>query len=120
MHENVLPAAISNDEPESFVGVVPFHRADLLDGGLIGGLVRPFWSWAPRLLLQRGAGVDTQNLGYLQALLARRGPDFQGSARRHGAVAAALDHADVEKGIAAAWKLHEPEALFRIVPLHRG
>src|SRR2546429_7394680 len=66
MHKNVLAAAIPDNEPEPFIGVVPFHRADLLDGGLIGGLVRPFGSRAPRLLLQRGAGVDAQDLGYLQ------------------------------------------------------
>jgi hypothetical protein len=56
----------------------------------------------------------------LHAFLARRRPDFERSTRWHGAIAAALDHADVEKGIAAGWKLYEAEALFRIVPLHRG
>ncbi len=31
-----------------------------------------------------------------------------------------VDSRAVEKGIAAGWKLYEAEALFRIVPLHRG
>jgi hypothetical protein len=74
----------------------------------------------PRRLLHRSARVDAQDLGYLHALLTRCRPDFQDSARRDGAVAAALDHTDVEKGIAAGWKLCEAEALFRIVPFHRG
>src|SRR6267142_1659084 len=101
MHENVLAAAVADDEPEPFIRVVPFHRADLLDGGLIGGLVRPFGPRAPRLLLQRRTGVDAQDFGYLHALLTRCRPDFERSARRHRAVAAAFDDAHVEKGIAA-------------------
>ena len=52
MRENVLAAAVPDDEPESLIPVVPFYRTDLLDGGLIGGLVRPFGPWAARLLLQ--------------------------------------------------------------------
>jgi hypothetical protein len=56
----------------------------------------------------------------LHTLLTRRHPDFKGCAGRHRAVAAALDHAHVKKGIATAWKLNEAKALFRVVPLHRG
>src|SRR6266851_39095 len=120
MDENVLAPAVPDDEPEPFIGVVPLHRTDLLDGGLIGGLIRPFGSWAPRLLLQRGARVDAQDLGYLQTLLTRRCPDFERGTRQHGAVAGALDDTDVEKCITTAWQLDKAEALFRVVPLHRG
>src|SRR4030088_2247616 len=74
----------------------------------------------PRRLLHCGARVDAQDLGYLQTLLTRRRPDLKRGARGHGAVAAALDHAYVKKGVAAGWKLYEAEALFRIVPFHRG
>jgi hypothetical protein len=48
MHENVLAAAVPNDEPEPLIPVVPFYRTDLFDGGLIGGLVRPFGHDAER------------------------------------------------------------------------
>jgi hypothetical protein len=120
MHENVFAAAIPDDEPEPFIRVVPLYRTDLLDGDLIRALVRPFGSWAARLFLQRGAGVDSQDLGYLHALLTRRRPDFKGCAGWHRAVAAALDHAHVKKGIAAAWQLDEAKALFGVVPLHCG
>ena len=82
MDENILAPAVPDDEPEPFIGVVPLHRTDLLDGGLIGGLIRPFGSWAPRLLLQRGARVDAQDLGYLQTLLTRRRPDFERGTRQ--------------------------------------
>jgi hypothetical protein len=30
MHENVLAAAVADDEPEPLIWVVPLHRADLL------------------------------------------------------------------------------------------
>jgi hypothetical protein len=83
-------------------------------------LVRPFVPWPARLFLQRGAGIDTQDLGYLHALLTRRRPDFEGCAGRHRAVAAALDHAHVKKSIATAWQLYEAKALFEVVPLYRG
>ena len=32
MHENVLAAAIPDDEPEPFIRVVPLYRTDFLDG----------------------------------------------------------------------------------------
>jgi hypothetical protein len=35
MHENVLAAAVPDDEPKPLIAVVPFDRAELLDGGLI-------------------------------------------------------------------------------------
>jgi hypothetical protein len=35
MHEDVFAAAVPDDEPKPLVAVVPFHRTDLLDGGLI-------------------------------------------------------------------------------------
>src|SRR5208282_1137352 len=108
MHEDVLAAAVPHDEPESFVGVVPLDRADFLDRGLIGGLVRrPRGSGTPRRLLARGAGVDAQDLGYLLALLARPDPNLKRGARRHSGVAAALDHAHMKERITAIGKPHE-------------
>src|SRR4051794_10567652 len=65
MHENVFTAAVADDEPKSFVGIVPLHRADLLDSRLISRLIRPLRPWAPRLLLQRRAGIDAQDFGDL-------------------------------------------------------
>ena len=121
MHENILAAAVPHNEPEPFRGGVELHRAELLDGGLIGGSIRgPLGPGTPRWLLQRGARVDAQDFGYLQALWTRRRPDFQRGAWQHGAVAAALDDAHVEKGITTTRKLYEPEAFFWIVPLHGG
>src|SRR3954451_15220626 len=120
MHENVLAAAVPDDEPEPLIWVVPLHRADLLDGDLIRGLKRSLRSCSPRLLLQRGGHIDTQDLGNLQALLARCRPDFQVSARRHGAVAAALDDTHVEKGITAGRQLDKAKALFGVIPFDRG
>jgi hypothetical protein len=35
MHEDVSAAAVPYDEPEPLIGVVPLHRTELLDGGLI-------------------------------------------------------------------------------------
>jgi hypothetical protein len=90
MHEDVSAAAVPDDEAEPLIGVVPFHRTGLLDGGLIGGSIGTLRSWAPRLVLQRSARVDAEDLGYLQTLLTRRRPDLKRGARRHGAVAAAL------------------------------
>jgi hypothetical protein len=120
MHENILAAAVPVDEAEPLIRVVPFYRTDLLDGGLIGELPRSLRPCSPRLLLQRGARVDTQDLGDLQALLARCRPDFQAGARRHGAVAAALDDADVEKGITTGRQLGKAKALFGVIPFDRG
>ena len=120
MHENILAAAVPVDETEPLIWVVPLHCTDLLDSGLIRGLTRSLRPCSPRLLLQRGARVDTQDLGDLQALLARCRPDFQAGARRHGAVAAALDDADVEKGITAGRQLDKAKALFGVIPFDRG
>jgi hypothetical protein len=63
MHENVFTAAVADDEPKSFVGIVPLHRADLRDSSLISRLIRPLRPGAPRLLLQRRAGIDAQDFG---------------------------------------------------------
>ena len=120
MDENVLPAAITHDEAEPLIGIVPLHRANLFDSRLIGGLIGPFRTWASRLLLQRRARIDTQYFGDLRSLLTWCRPDFQPGARRHRAVAAALDDAHVEKGVTACGKLDEAEALFWIIPLYRG
>src|SRR4051812_39682797 len=120
MHENVLAAAVPDNEAEPFVWVIPLHCADLLDSGLVRGLTRSFSPCSPRLLLQRGRGVNTQDLSNLQAFLARCRPDFQASTRRHGTVAAALDDAHVEKGITAGRQLDEAKALFRVIPFDRG
>src|SRR3954466_4030961 len=65
MHENILAAAVPVDETKPLIPVVPLHRADLLDGGLIGELTRSLRPCSPRLLVQRGARVDTQDLGDL-------------------------------------------------------
>jgi hypothetical protein len=35
MHKNVLATAVPDDESKPLIGVVPFHRAKLLDGSLI-------------------------------------------------------------------------------------
>src|SRR4051794_31923223 len=120
MHENILAAAVPVDETEPLIWVVPLHRTDLLDGGLIGELARSLRPRSARLLLQCGARIDTQDLGDLQALLARCRPDFQAGARRHGAVAAALDDADVEKGITTGRQLGKAKALFGVIPFDRG
>jgi hypothetical protein len=34
VHEDILPAAVPNDETEPFGGIVPFHRPHLLDARL--------------------------------------------------------------------------------------
>jgi len=68
---------------------------------------------APRRFHERGAGIDTQALGYLHILLTRRGPDLKRDARRHSAVAAALDHAHMQERITAAGKLYEAKILCR-------
>src|SRR5271155_5570663 len=120
MDKNVLATAITNNEAKSLFRVVPFHGTDLLDGSLIGRLIRPLGPGTSRLFLQRRAGVDAKDFRYLHALLTRCRPDFERSARGHGAVAAALNHAHVQEGIAAARQLYEAEAFFRVVPLHRG
>src|SRR3954447_11540266 len=120
MHENILAAAVPDDEAEPLIWVIPLHRAGLLDSGLVGGLTRSLRPCSPRLLLQRGRGVNTQDLGNLQAFLARCRPDFQAGARRHGTVAAALDDAHVEKGITAGRQLDEAKALFGVIPFDRG
>src|SRR3954462_14868707 len=112
MHENILAAAGPVDETEPLIWVVPLHRTDFLDGGLIGGLTRSLRPCSPRLLLQRGARVDAQDLGDLQALLGGCRPDFQAGARRHGAITAALDDADMEKGVTAGRQLRKAKALF--------
>src|SRR4051794_13126294 len=120
MNENILAAAVPVDETEPLIWVVPLHCTDLLDSGLIRGLTRSLRPCSPRLLLQRDARVDTQDLGDLRALLARCRPDFKAGARRHGAVAAALDDTDVEKGITARRQLDKAKALFRVIPFDRG
>src|SRR3954462_4416158 len=121
MHKNVLAAAVADDEPEPFIRVVPFHRADLLDGRLVRRSIR--WSLRsrpPRLLLERGGRINAQDLGYLHALLARSRPDLKRGAGRHGTVAAALDNTDVEEGIASTRQLDKPQAPVPVVPLHHG
>src|SRR5206468_3702566 len=50
----------------------------------------------------------------------RRHLDLEAGARWHGAVAAALDDADVEEGITAARQLDKAEALLRVIPFDRG
>src|SRR6202035_2994311 len=119
-HENILAAVVPHDEPEPFLGVVPLHRTDPLDRGLIRRCMRALGPRTPSGLLRRGAGVDAQDLGYLLALLARPDPDLKRGARRHGAVAAALDHADMEEGVTAAGKPDEAKPFVGIVPLDRG
>src|SRR4051794_8207408 len=120
MHEDVLAAAVPDDEPEPLVWVIPLHRADLLDSGLVRGLTRSLRPCSPRRLLQRGRGVNTQDLSNLQPFLARCRPDFQAGARGHGTVAAALDDAHVEKGITAGRQLDKAKALFGVIPFDRG
>ena len=119
VHENVFATAVPNDKSKPLIGVVPLHRTDLLDGGLIGGPVGSLGARAPRRLLERGAGINTEDLGHLLALLARPDPSLKRGARGHRTLAAAFKHARVEKGIAAGWELYEAEAFFGVVPLHR-
>src|SRR5580700_5149715 len=102
MHENIFAAPVTDDKAEPFVGGIEFHRADLLDCGLIGRQIRALGSRASRLLLQRRACIDTQHLGDLHALLARRDPNLKRGAWRHRAVAAALDYAHVKERVTAA------------------
>src|SRR6266571_4824658 len=120
MHENILAAAIPHDEPEPFIGIVPFHRAELLDGGLVRRCLWALGPGTPSGLLLRGAGVDAQDLGYLLTLLARPDPDLKRRARPHRAVTAALDHAHMEERITATGKLNEAKPFLGIVPLDRG
>jgi len=39
-HENILAAAVTDDEAEPFIGGIELDRPDLLDRGLIGVLIR--------------------------------------------------------------------------------
>jgi hypothetical protein len=89
-HENVLSAAVADDEAEPPIGGIKLDRAGLLHRGLTGALIRPLGPRTPRRLLERGRGIDTEDLGYLHALLARADPNLKRGARRHGTVAATL------------------------------
>ena len=109
-------------KPDPLLGVVPFDRAALLDGGLIVRRIdRSLRPSASGRLLRRGAGVDAQNFGYLRPLGAETGADFERRARRNAAVAAALDDAHMEEGIAGSvGQLNKAEALVRVVPFDDG
>jgi hypothetical protein len=74
----------------------------------------------PSGLLLGGTGADAEDLGYLLAFLAGPDPDLEGCARRHGAVAAALDHAHMKEGITAVANLNEAKPFLGVVPLDRG
>ena len=69
----------------------------------------------------RGAGVDAQNFGYLRPFGAGTGANFERRARRHAAVAAALDDAHMQEGIAGSvGKLNKAETLVGVVPFDDG
>src|ERR1700680_768745 len=119
MHEDVLPAAVALDESEAFVGVEPLDRPDLLRCGLTRRRVcGPLWLGAPGWFLRCGAGIDADDLGYLWSLWSRPDADLQRRTWRYIAEATALEHTDMQEGVAGAiGKLHEPEPLVGIVPL---
>ena len=69
----------------------------------------------------RGAGVDAQDFGHLWPFGTGTGANLECRARRHGIVAAALDHTHMQKGIAGPiGKLDETESLVGIVPFDDG
>jgi hypothetical protein len=71
--------------------------------------------------LLRGAAVDAQDFGYLRSLRPRPGANFKRRARRYAVVAAALDHAHMQEGIAGPiGELYKAESLVGIVPFDDG
>ena len=113
-----LPPRSDPMKPNPFTALYHLTVPDSLDGGLIGRRIHPsLRSSASGRLLRRGAGVDTQNFGYLRPFGAGPGADLQCRARRHAAVAATLDHTCMQEGIAGSiGKLHEAETLVGVVP----
>ena len=73
MHEDILAAAVPNDEPKPFPGGVELNRAELLDRSLVRRCLWALGPGTPSGLLLGGTGADAQDLGYLLAFLA--GPD---------------------------------------------
>jgi hypothetical protein len=122
VHKDILAAPVRSDEAKSLRGVVPLDRADLLDDRLIvRRMDRSLRPSSSGRLLRRGAGVDTQNFGYLRPLGAGTGANLKRRARRHAAVAAALDDTHMQEGIAGSvGKLNEAEALPGVVPFDDG
>ena len=69
----------------------------------------------------RGAGVDAQDFGHLQALGTGTGADLERRTRRKATVAAALDYTHMQEGITGPiGKLYEAETFVWIVPFDDG
>src|ERR1700751_1082376 len=122
MHKDILAAPIGCDIAKPFHRVVPLDRAGFLDGSLIRRRIH--WSLRScafgRLLL-RGAAVDTQDFAYLWPLGPGTGADLERRAGRYAIVAAALDHTDMQEGIAGPiGKLYEAKSLVGVVPFDYG
>src|ERR1700736_3132047 len=59
VHEDIPSALIRSDRAEALIGVVPFHRAQLFDGGAVARRIcRSFRSRTSRRLLRRGGGIQ--------------------------------------------------------------
>src|SRR3984893_14646259 len=100
--EHVLPAAIPSDEPETLLGVEPFHCTGLLDGyarrcpvRYRRPKIRP--PWCRRL---SGAAVDADDLGDVWSLVSWTDADFEGFTRLHGVDAALSQNAPMQEGVA--------------------
>src|SRR5712671_6752008 len=101
--QKVLSALIRSDKAKSLIGIVPFHRAQLLDGRAVTRWIRrSLRPRTPRRLLRRGAGIHADDLGHLRPLRSWAGAYLKRRARRYAAVAAALRDAYMQEGIAGA------------------
>src|SRR6202007_2978624 len=101
VHKDILAAPIRSDKAKPLHGIVPLDRAGLLDGGSVGRRIHgALRSWASGRLLLRGAAGDAQDFSHLWPLGPRTGADLERGARQYATVAAALDHAHVQEGIA--------------------
>src|ERR1700732_789278 len=109
VHEDILSALIRSDKAEALIGVVPFHRAQLFDGGAVAR--RTCWSFRSRTsrrLLRRGGGIHADDLGHLRPLRSWAGAHLKRRARRYATVAAALCDAYMQKGVAGLARRRAP------------
>src|ERR1700724_3671411 len=87
VHEDILSAPIRSDKAKSLIGIVPFHRAQLLDGRAVARRIRR--SLRPRTpggLLRRGADIHADDFGPLRPLRSWAGAHLKRRARRYVAV----------------------------------
>jgi hypothetical protein len=127
--ENVPAAVLRTDEAEPLIRIVPLYGARHLDGGAQIGcspwLPRSRRLCAERLTLRRSwsgsALVNRQDLIDLAPLLPLSNPHLQGRAGADSLDAGRLQGIGVEEGVARSIRqFNEAEALFPVVPLHRG